>query len=64
MGGKYMSNFKDDPRAEEYDKHGRVCRISSADRIFTTSYLDELIDNNSTLGFRGNYQKNQKKHDH
>ena len=56
--------FEDDPIAEEYDKHGRVRRVSSADRIFTTSYLDELIDYNSSLGFRGNYHKNQKKPDH
>jgi predicted homoserine dehydrogenase-like protein len=58
------SLFEDDPIAEEYDKYGRVYRVSSADRIFTVSSVDELIDYKSSLGFRVNYHKNQRKPDH
>ena len=56
--------FEDDPEAEEADKYGKVCRVSSADRIFTVSLLDDMIDYSSSLGFRGNYHKSQKKPDH
>ena len=58
-----MSNFEDDPRAEEIDKYGKYHpKYSGETTVFTVSHIDEMIDYSSSLGFKQTYhKKNQRK---
>lgn len=45
-----MSTFKDDPKAEDYDKYGRYYPIGCEHTVHSVNTLDAIIDYESSFG--------------
>ena len=50
-----MSTFKDDPKAEDYDKYGRYYPIGCEHTVHSVNPLDAIIDYESSFGIGTEY---------